>query len=122
MGSSEVGEVTIHSTEASETAAQEAAEKEADERIFGRLPAEQGEYWRDRWEEVEDSEKDEAIFAKSIDSVQEVISNLEAGGASWIDYNVTRDQLESRVAGKVKRGAPAIWDALKLRIDDWFAK
>jgi hypothetical protein len=25
------------------------------------------------------------------------------------------------VAGKVRRGAPAVWEALKVRIDAWFA-
>ncbi|MDO7556337.1 MAG: HD domain-containing protein [Loktanella sp.] len=118
----DAGDVPIHSTAARDTAAQEAAEQAAADRIFGLLPADQGASLRALWEEFEASETDDAIFAKSIDRVQPVISNLEAGGASWIDYNVTRDQLESRVAGKVKRGAPAIWDALKLRIDDWFAK
>ena len=68
----------------------------------------------------EAAETDDAIFAKSIDRVQPVISNLESGGASWIDYNVTREQLETRVAGKVKRGAPALWEALRLRIEAWF--
>ncbi len=116
----DAGDVPIHSTAARDTAAQEAAEQAAADRIFGLLPPDQAEDLRALWEEFEAAETDDAIFAKSIDRVQPVVSNLEAGGASWIDYNVTRDQLETRVAGKVKRGAPVIWDALKLRIDAWF--
>jgi len=50
-----------------------------------------------------------------------VISNLETGGGSWIDYNVTAAQLETRVGVKVRRGAPAVWEALKTRIEAWFA-
>jgi putative hydrolase of HD superfamily len=74
------------------------------------------------WDEFEAAETDDAIFAKSIDRVQPVVSNLEAGGASWITYNVTRQQLQTRVGDKVMRGAPAIWNALKSRIDPWFDK
>lgn len=51
-----------------------------------------------------------------------MVSNLEAGGASWITYNVTRQQLQTRVGDKVMRGTPAIWNALKSRIDAWFDK
>ena len=116
----DAGDVPIHSTAARDTAAQEAAEQAAADRIFGLLPPDQEQDLRALWEEFEAAETDDAIFAKSIDRVQPVISNLEAGGASWIDYNVTRDQLETRVAGKVKRGAPVIWDALRMRIDAWF--
>lgn len=116
----DAGDVPIHSTAARDTAAQEAAEQAAADRIFGLLPPDQAQDLRALWEEFEAAETDDAIFAKSIDRVQPVISNLEAGGASWIDYNVTRDQLETRVAGKVKRGAPVIWDALRMRIDAWF--
>lgn len=117
----DAGDVPIHSTQARDTAAQDAAEQQAADRIFGLLPTDQRATLRALWEEFEASETDDAIFAKSIDRVQPVISNLEAGGASWIDYDVTRDQLEARVAAKVKRGAPAIWEALKTRIDGWFA-
>ncbi|MDG1375673.1 MAG: HD domain-containing protein [Yoonia sp.] len=116
----DAGDVPIHSAAARDTAAQNAAEQAAADRIFGLLPPDQAQDLRALWEEFEAAETDDAIFAKSIDRVQPVISNLEAGGASWIDYNVTREQLETRVASKVKRGAPVIWEALKLRIDAWF--
>ncbi len=116
----DAGDVPIHSTAARDTAAQDAAEQAAADRLFGLLPPDQAADFRALWEEFEAASTHDAIFAKSIDRVQPVISNLEAGGASWIDYNVTRDQLETRVASKVKRGAPAIWEALKTRIDAWF--
>ncbi|WP_458790371.1 HD domain-containing protein [Yoonia sp. MH D7] len=117
----DAGDVPIHSTAARDPSAQDAAERAAADRIFGLLPPYQAADFRALWEEFEAAATNDAIFAKSIDRVQPVISNLQAGGSSWIDYDVTRDQLEARVAVKVKRGAPAIWDALKTRIDTWFA-
>ena len=98
-----------------------AVEQAAADRIFGLLPADQAVKFRALWEEFEAAESDDAVFAKSIDRVQPVIANLETGGGTWTDYNVTADQLQSRVGVKVARGAPAIWSALKARIDHWFA-
>jgi len=115
----DAGDAPIHGDH--DPAEQEAKEIAAAERIFGLLPADQCEEFRSLWEEFEAVESDDAIFAKSIDRVQPVISNLETGGGSWIDYNVTAAQLESRVGVKVRRGAPAVWDALKTRIDSWFS-
>ncbi len=116
----DAGDAPIHGNH--DPAEQEAKEIAAAERIFGLLPADQRDDFRSIWEEFEAAESDDAIFAKSIDRVQPVISNLETGGGSWIDYNVTAAQLESRVGVKVRRGAPAVWDALKTRIDSWFAR
>ena len=110
----------IHSDAARDPAAQDAAEQAAADRIFGLLPHDQSNGFRAIWNEFEAAETDDAIFAKSIDRVQPVVSNLEAGGTSWTTYNVTREQVQTRVGNKVMRGAPAIWDALKTRIDAWF--
>ncbi len=99
-----------------------AVEQAAADRLFGMLPDDQGRDLRDLWEEFEAAESDDAIFAKSLDRVQPLMSNLESGGRSWIDYDVTRDQLQTRVGAKVERGAPAIWDAIKTRIDAWFVE
>ena len=96
-------------------------EKAAATRIFGLLPEDQSGAFRALWDEFEAAETDDAIFAKSIDRVQPVIANLETGSGTWPEYNVTAAQLQSRVGIKVQKGAPALWDALKSRIDAWFA-
>ncbi|MCO4848703.1 MAG: HD domain-containing protein [Yoonia sp.] len=116
----DAGDVPIHSDAARDTAVQDAAEQAAADRIFGLLPDDQGGAFRALWDEFEAASTDDAIFAKSIDRVHPVVANLESGGASWITYNVTRQQVQTRVGDKVMRGAPAIWGALKTRIDAWF--
>ncbi|HEV8033300.1 HD domain-containing protein [Yoonia sp.] len=100
----------------------EAIEKAAADRLFGLLPADQGRSFRALWDEFEAAETDDAIFAKSIDRVQPVIANLESGGGTWPEFNVTAAQLQSRVGVKVEKGAPAIWSALEARINAWFAQ
>lgn len=99
----------------------EAIEQAAATRIFGLLPDDQARAFRTLWDEFEAAETDDAVFAKSLDRVQPVVSNLETGGRSWVDYDVTRAQVEDRVGRKVQKGAPAIWTTLKTRIDTWFA-
>ena len=103
-----------------DVAAVEAQEQAAADRLFGILPAAQAAPLRATWEEFEAAQSVEAVFAKSLDRAQPLICNLQSGGGSWRDYKVTRDQLETRVAVKVKRGAPAVWNAIAPSIDAWF--
>mgnify|MGYP001815700517 CR=1 FL=1 len=114
----DAGDNPIHGNH--DPAVQDAVEQEAAKRIFGLLPDDQAQSIRILWDEFEAAQTDDAIFAKSIDRVQPVIANLETGGGTWPAFNVTAVQLQTRVGTKVQRGAPAIWAALKGRIDDWF--
>lgn len=115
----DAGDTPIHGThDPAETARTEHA---AADRIFGLLPPDQAASLRRLWDEFEAAETDDAIFAKSIDRVQPVIANLETDGGTWPEYNVTAAQLHTRVGVKVARGAPAVWNALRHRIDAWFA-
>ena len=115
----DAGDAPIHGDHDPEEQAR--IEQAAADRLFGLLPADQRDAYRALWEEFEAAESDDAIFAKSIDRVQPVVSNLETGGGSWPEYRVTADQLDTRVGVKVRRGAPAVWEALKARIDGWFS-
>lgn len=116
----DAGDNPIHGNH--DPAEMELIEKAAAERLFGLLPADQAVAFRALWDEFEAAETDDAVFAKSIDRVQPVIANLESGGGTWPEYKVTAAQLQSRVGVKVEKGAPAVWSALKARIDSWFAK
>lgn len=116
----DAGDVPIHSNHDLEK--QQLMEQAAADRIFGLLPTDQMNTYRELWNEFEAAETNDAIFAKSIDRVQPVIANLETNGGTWPEFNVTAEQLESRVGVKVMRGAPAVWDALQSRIKIWFNK
>ena len=114
----DAGDTPIHGDH--DPAQIEAVEQAAANRIFGLLPKDQARDFRALWDEFEAAATGDAIFAKSIDRVQPVIANLGTKGGTWTAYNVTAEQLQTRVGVKVQRGAPAIWDALKTRIDAWF--
>jgi putative hydrolases of HD superfamily len=118
----DVGDVPIHSQngQAHASAATQAAEAKAADRIFGLLPNDLRDDLRVLWEEFEAAETPDARFAKSLDRVQPVMANLMSGGGTWTTYNVTYDQLESRVGSKIARGAPALWDWVKAKARPWF--
>ena len=119
----DVGDVPIHSQNgtAHGSATTQAAEAKAAERIFGLLPADLRDDLRALWQEFEAAETPDAVFAKSLDRVQPVMANLMSGGGTWATYDVTFDQLESRVGVKIARGAPRLWDWVRGRVRPWFA-
>jgi putative hydrolase of HD superfamily len=98
----------------------EKIEQAAADRIFGLLPPDQHDEFRALWDEFEAAESDDAIFAKSLDRVQPVVSNLQSGGGSWRTYNVTAEQLQSRVGAKVQRGAPVLWGWIRPQLAKFF--
>lgn len=118
----DVGDVPIHSKGGAAHASLEtqAAEQAAAARIFGLLPPDQATAFRALWDEFEAAETPDAVFAKSLDRVQPVMANLQSGGGTWITYNVTADQLETRVGAKIARGAPRLWDWVKAQTAAFF--
>jgi putative hydrolases of HD superfamily len=118
----DTGDVPIHSANgaAHGSAAVAEAEARAADRIFGLLPPDIGGPLRALWEEFEANESPDAVFAKSIDRVQPVLHNIASGGGSWTEYDVTFDQLESRVGQKVARGAPLLWAYVRERARVFF--
>ncbi len=119
----DAGDAPIHGVVSAEALAALAdAETAAADRIFGLLPTAQGMALKQIWQRFEAAETNEARFAKSIDRVQPVILNLLNGGGSWPEYNVTLDQIDSRVGQKVIRGAPELWDFVQPQVAAWFAR
>ena len=47
---------------------------------------------------------------------------IATGGGSWIEYNVTLPQLESRVGAKIARGAPQVWAYVRAQLLPWFTE
>jgi len=118
----DVGDVPIHSANGAAHGSLEtqAAEQKAADRIFGLLPADQAQEFRALWDEFEAAETPDAVFAKSLDRVQPVMANLMSGGGTWKSYNVTAEQLETRVGVKIARGAPALWDWVREKTRAYF--
>lgn len=114
----DAGDAPIHG--AVDRAAQAAAEQAAATRIFGLLPADQATEYRALWDEFEAGDSADARYAKAIDRIQTPVANLANGGGSWIAYDVTMDQMETRVGRPIARGAPGLWSWLRPKLMAFF--
>ena len=119
----DVGDVPIHAANgtAHASAATQAAEQQAATRIFGLLPPDLAAQFRALWDEFEAAQTPDALFAKSLDRVQPVMANLMSGGGTWTEYNVTSDQLDTRVGAKIAKGAPALWPYIRAKTRRFFS-
>jgi putative hydrolase of HD superfamily len=118
----DVGDVPIHSAngQAHGSTQTQDAEARAAERIFGLLPQDLGDDLKALWQEFEAAETPDALFAKSLDRVQPVMANLMSGGGTWVEYNVTSDQMDQRVGVKIAKGAPRLWDWVRAKTRSYF--
>lgn len=95
---------------------QKERETKAAEKLFGILPADQGEKLRALWEEFEQYETAEARFAHTMDNFQPMLLNDSNGGGDWIEHGVKRTQVEKRNE-KTASGSEEIWEYMRSIID-----
>lgn len=98
-------------------ATKEAREKEAADKLFGKLPAEQGAEIRTLWEEFDAMETPDAKYAASIDRLQPLINNYLTQGHTWKKGNVTSDKVYKRME-PIRTGMPQVWEAVEFMITD----
>ncbi|WP_370401432.1 HD domain-containing protein [Sulfitobacter sp. JB4-11] len=96
-------------------------EQAAADRIFGLLPDDLRQDLRTIWEEFEAAASPSAKFAKSLDRFQPPMQNLQSGGGSWTEFNVSEAQIHTRVGTKIAIGAPGLWAYARTRIAAFFA-
>ncbi len=97
----------------------EAKELAAVERIFGILPDEIGAEFLEIWKEFEAGETIEAKFAKAIDRLMPVLQNLYNNKQSWVENDVSKEQILKKVS--VIDGAGAdVWETIKEKINAAF--
>ena len=111
----DAGDTPIFGTAAPE--AQAESERRAADRLFGLLPADLAEHFRDLWDEFEAAETPEARFAKAIDRLQPSLLNHVVGGGTWADYDVD-EATERRATQRIADGAPALWSAFEHLVAD----
>ena len=72
----------------------------AADKLFAELPAEQGRYIRELWEEFETNTTPEAHYANCLDTLQPFLHNVLTGGHTWINSTPRprRHQVEKRVS------------------------
>ena len=107
----DAGDAPIHGTVDPER--QGALEAAAADRIFGLLPDAQGAELKALWLEFEEGVSPDSRFAKSLDRFQPLVQNVAAGGGTWSEGNVSREQVHARYGPQIEAGSPSLWDYAK---------
>lgn len=91
-------------------------EEKAADRIFGLLPKDQADDFRELWEEFEAYETADAKFARLLDNFQPLLLNDASGGRSWREHGVRREQVcrrNARIAGT----SEIVWEKMQEIMD-----
>ena len=94
----------------------EEREREAADRVFSRLPAEQGQMIRSLWEEFDAMETADARYAACMDRLQPFLHNTLTGGHTWGSGKVTRAAAEKRAA-VIKEFMPEVYRWMAANMD-----
>lgn len=91
-------------------------ELRAAERIFGILPEDQGQYFRELWDEFEDYQTADSKYAHLLDNFHPLLLNHASGGASWVEHEVKKAQIYKR-NDRIEETSKVIWEYMKSVID-----
>jgi putative hydrolase of HD superfamily len=95
-----------------------AREEEAADRLFGILPAEMGDHFRELWEEYERGDTAEARYVMAVDRVAPMLLNTAEGGSAWREYGITRSRVIARNGVHVEPALPGVWAEALSRLDE----
>jgi putative hydrolase of HD superfamily len=95
-----------------------AAELNAVKRIFGLLPEDQAAEFLCLWQEFEQAETAESLFAHSVDRAMPVLLNLANEGQSWRENGISYERVVHRVKPPIQTGCAALWEYLEGRLEE----
>jgi putative hydrolases of HD superfamily len=110
------GDQFVYTRDPAATAIVEAA---AAERIFGLLPAAEGEWLLSRWREYEERQTSEAKLAYAADRLMPVLHNVRGGVRSWRENDVPLARVKE-VTRAIGDASPAVWAAVEPLIESFF--
>lgn len=90
----DAGDTYAYDTEGKKT--QKQREEKAADRIYGMLPADQGQKLMELWKEFEEYKTPESKFAHVMDNIQPMMLNAANGGKDWKIHDVHIDQVLNR--------------------------
>lgn len=99
----------------------EEREFKAATKIFGLLPDDQTEEYKNLWEEFERMETPDAIYASTIDRLQPFLLNHATDGHTWKQGEVKSNQVYNRI-GVLKESMPSLWEYIDQIIKDSIKK
>lgn len=92
-------------------------EEEAADKLFGLLPDDQGKEYRALWEEFDEMQTPDAIYASAIDRLQPLVNNYLTDGHTWSFPSVDSSKVYKR-ASKIKEALPELWGFVDHMLQD----
>ena len=111
----------VHFCDTAQRRKQMEKETKAADRLFNLLPHDQAQILFGLWQEFENQESEEAIFAHILDRLQPLLHGYVTEGRTWRENGVTRHHLLS-IIESMKESAPEIHDHAAALIADAVAK
>lgn len=111
----DAGDTFVYDTDGQATKAQR--EHAAADRLFGLLPAREGNELRAWWLEFEDGTSPEARFARALDRLQPLLLNYASAGQAWREHGITDDRVRA-VNAPIGDGSGPLWELAQRLIDD----
>lgn len=96
-------------------------EQKAAERIFGLLPKDQREEFYALWREFEAMETPEAKFAAALDRMSPVLCNFHTDGGTWVEHDITYEQVIKRNA-PIEKFSPKLWEYFQKKLLEYKEK
>jgi putative hydrolases of HD superfamily len=91
-------------------------EEAAADRLFGVLPDDVGDRLREVWQEYEQADTAEAVFARVCDRLAPFLLNLSSGGIPWKRWDVDAERVRS-VLEPVDAGSPELGRFVEAMVD-----
>lgn len=110
----DAGDVPLHGVQDPQQYKKEA---DAANRLFGLLPEDQAALLHGVWSEFEQAQSTEARFAKAVDRFQPILLNMLTNGGTWLDFDVTLDQVVQRT-DQIEQGSQSIWLAVNAMFSE----
>jgi len=92
-------------------------ERAAADRLFGILPADQGQEFRELWDEFESRLTIESRFAAALDRFVPQLHNYHTQGRTWKEHGITSDRVLERNAC-IADGSSTLWEWAQALLND----
>jgi len=92
-------------------------ERAAADRLFGILPPDQGQEFRELWDEFESRLTIEARFAAALDRFIPQLHNYHTQGRTWKEHGITSDRVLERNAC-IADGSSTLWEWAQALLND----
>ncbi|MDR7856625.1 HD domain-containing protein [Tissierella sp.] len=89
----------------------------AAEKIFGMLDEDKGRELRALWDEFEEMETPESLFAAAMDRLQPMLSNYNNNGGTWRKFDVAKTDIYKRI-DPVRKSSNELWNYVENMIED----